>query len=196
MSDDLRLVLVRVLDNGTWAEVGYTLAHQAIRRPVTFRVNRDGTPGEEMLDGLALIGENDETPASSRSRPRPARSARSREDRADHRAPVATRAAHAEPLACGRSSVPLVAWFRSRFTDEDILRLAGVDRATGEPSTRPPGVRWLGLHGVAGSAAAGSIPIPCTACMGSGQAADGPRMSAEEVYMPLPPRRTAHQPPR
>ena len=180
MSDDLRLVLVRVLDNGTWADVGYTLAHQAIRRPVTFRVNRDGTPGEETLDGLALIGENDEHPGklSVEALARQVGKVALKIERTTELLwlPVA---AHRDALVgmWTIECVPLVAWFRvAQRTDEDILRLAGVDPVTGELlDVRPcPACGGKGYTGVTGSADAGSIPIPCTACMGSGQAAGWP----------------------
>ncbi|WP_229482190.1 hypothetical protein, partial [Mycolicibacterium mageritense] len=59
--ETMRRVLVRIVDNvGTWREIGYTIASEAIRRPVTFPARVGGPtadPSEATLDGLALIGE-------------------------------------------------------------------------------------------------------------------------------------------
>ncbi|WP_319456898.1 MULTISPECIES: hypothetical protein [unclassified Mycobacterium] len=174
--DDLRLVLVRVLNNGNWAEVGYTIAHQAIRRPVTFRVNRNGTPGDQTIpNGLALIGENDDHPGKL-----------SVEALARQVGKVALKIARTDellwlPVAAHRDElvgmwtiecVTLVEWFRvAQRSDEEILKLAGVDPATGELlDARPcPTCSGSGTTGVTGSPA-GNVPIPCTACMGTGQA--------------------------
>lgn len=59
MPDEIeRRVLVRVVARDGLGEKGYTVAHEMIRRPVTFRVNLGGfEAGKETLPGLVLIGE-------------------------------------------------------------------------------------------------------------------------------------------
>lgn len=59
MTDEIeRRVLLRVVARDGLGEQGYTLAHEMIRRPVTFRVNLGGTEaGEETMPGVVLIGE-------------------------------------------------------------------------------------------------------------------------------------------
>lgn len=176
MSDDtLRQVLVRVMQNGSWSEIGYTVAHQAIRRPVTFRANRVGTPSEETLDGLALIGESNDRPGKLSIEPlaREVGQVAIKIDRTPELLwlPVA---AHRDELVgmWTVECVPLVAWFRlSQRSDAEILRLAGVDPATGELlDARPcPTCQGRGTVGMAGSTEMGSIPISCPKCLGTGQ---------------------------
>lgn len=169
--DNLRLVLVRVLNNGDWAEVGYTLAHQVIRRPVTFRVNRNGTPGEETLDGLALIGENDQHPGklSVEALARQVGAVALKIDRTPELLwlPVG---AHRDELVgmWTIECVSLVAWFRvAQRSDAEILRLAGVDADTGELlDTRPCPI----CHGTGRNPNSHPwAPMPCDACLGTGQ---------------------------
>lgn len=177
MSEDLRLVLVRVLNNGDWAEVGYTLAHQAIRRPVTFRVNRGGTPGEQTLDnGLALIGENDQHPGklSLEALARQVGKVAMKIDRTPELLWLPVAAHRDEHVGMWTiEAVTLVEWFRvAQRSDAEILRLAGVDPATGEiADVRPcPTCAGRGTTGAFGSRELGSIPITCPACLGTGQA--------------------------
>ena len=172
-ADDLRIVLVRVL-GANWAEGGYTVAHQAIRRPVTFRVNRNGEPGEQTLDGIALIGENDQHAGKLSIEPlaRQVGQHALKIERTDELLWISVAAHRDEHVGMWTiECVPLVAWFRvAQRPDAEILRLAGVDPATGELiDVRPCHVcSGTGMTGMTGSPA-GSIPIPCTACMGTGQ---------------------------
>jgi hypothetical protein len=175
MPDDLRLVLVRVLHNGNWSEVGYTLAHQAVRRPVTFRVNRNGVAGEERLEnGLALIGESDERPGklSVEALARQVGLVALKVDRTPELLWLPVAAHRDEHVGLWTiECITLVEWFRvSQRSDAEILRLAGVDPTTGElADVRPcPTCGGTGSTGISGSPA-GSLPIPCTACLGTGQ---------------------------
>jgi hypothetical protein len=132
-------VLIRVLQNGTWAEVGYTVAHQAVRRPVTFRVNRNGESGDATLDGLALIDENDEHPGelSIEALARQVGAVTVKIERTEELLWIPV-AAHRDELVgmWTVECVPLVAWFRlSQRTDTDILRLAsGIRRPVSSPT--------------------------------------------------------------
>ncbi|ORA24919.1 hypothetical protein [Mycobacterium aquaticum] len=174
--DDLRLVLVRVLSQLAWEEVGYTIAHQAIRRPVTFRTHRgNGQRGESTLDGLALIGENDQHAGklSVEALARQVGQVIIKVDRTTELLwlPVA---AHRDELVgmWTIECVPLVSWFRlSQRTDAEILRLAGVDPTTGELlDVRPcPTCQGRGVTGQFGSREVGNHSITCPACLGSGQ---------------------------
>ncbi|MCT7372720.1 DnaJ-like cysteine-rich domain-containing protein [Mycolicibacterium llatzerense] len=176
MSDDtLRQVLVRVMRNGEWSEMGYTVAHQAIRRPVTFRANRGGEVSPQTLDGLALIGENNDHPGKLSMEPlaRDVGQVALKIERTTELLwlPVA---AHRDELVgmWTVECVPLVEWFRvSQRSDEEILRLAGVNPETGELlDVRPcPQCQGRGTVGMAGSVEMGSIPITCPSCLGSGQ---------------------------
>ncbi len=176
MSDnDLRMVLVRAMQRGTWNEMGYTVAQQAIRRPVTFRANRGGEVSEKTLDGLALIGSGNEHPGDLSIEPL-ARDIGNIAIKIDKTTellwlPVA---AHRDPLVgmWTIECVPLVEWFRaSQRADEEILRLAGIDPETGRwADVRPcPACGGRGTVGMAGSAEMGSIPISCPKCLGTGQ---------------------------
>ncbi|QEA10837.1 hypothetical protein [Mycobacterium phage Weirdo19] len=174
----MRRVLVRIVDNrGSWQEVGYTIASEAIRRPVTFRTRvggPDAAPSEATLDGLALIGEGGKEghlsiePIARMLGQQVLKIARTVEllwlPVTAHRTDVVD----LWTIEC----VPLVSWFTlSQRTDEAILRLAGVDADTGEILLPPPEFRChaCGGHGrVAGASPAASDALTCPLCNGTG----------------------------
>ena len=132
----MRRVLVRVVARDGLGEQGYTMAHELIYRPVTFRVNLGGLEaGEETLPGIALIGEGAERPGELTIEPL-ARMIGAITLKIERTAellwvPVA---AHRDPIVgmWTIEAVPLVPWLRicSR-SDEALLALAGVDPTTG-----------------------------------------------------------------
>lgn len=176
----MRRVLVRILNNnGAWAEVGYTIASEAIRRPITFPARRAGQVDSSTatLDGIALIGEGGKEgylsiePIAKMLGQNALKIARTPEllwlPVAAHRLSVVD----LWTIEC----VPLVAWFNlAQLTDEAVLTRAGVDPATGEILLPPPGERcdrcggYGRVAGLFGHNA--SDAVACPTCHGSGKA--------------------------
>jgi hypothetical protein len=133
MSNEIeRRVLVRVIARDGLGEQGYTMAHEMIRRPVTFRVNLGGVEaGEDTLDGVVLIGEGANRAGELTIEPlaRMIGNITLKILRTDAMLWVPV-SAHRDPMVdmWRIECVPLVAWLRlcSR-DDETLLRLAGVD---------------------------------------------------------------------
>lgn len=133
MPDEIeRRVLVRLIARDGLGEQGYTLAHEMIRRPVTFRVNLGNIDtGEETLDGLVLIGEGSHKAGELTIEPlaRMIGMITLKILRTEEMLWVPV-SAHRDPMVdmWRLECVPLVPWLRlcSR-DDETLLRLAGVD---------------------------------------------------------------------
>lgn len=178
--NNMRRVLVRIVDNnGSWTEVGYTIASEVIPRPVTFRTRvggPDAPPSEATLDGLALIGEGGKEGHLSIE---PIAMMVGRQALKIERTtellwlPVT---AHRNDLVdlWTIECVPLVSWFRlSQRRDDDILRLGGIDAETGKIRLPDPAERCVRCGGYGrvqspfgGGAAHG---LACPVCQGSGK---------------------------
>lgn len=134
MSDEIkRRVLVRVVARDGLGEQGYTMAHEVIRRPITFRVNLGGVEsGEETLPGVALIGEGANRPGELTLEPiaRMIGGITLKIERTAEYLWVPVNA-HRDSMVdmWTVECVPLIAWLRicSR-SDEALLALAGVDQ--------------------------------------------------------------------
>ena len=133
MPDEIeRRVMVRLIARDGLGEQGYTLAHEMMRRPVTFRVNLGGTDtGEETLDGLVLIGEGAGKAGALTIEPlaRMIGMIVLKILRTDEMLWVPV-SAHRDPMVdmWRLECIPLIPWLRlcSR-SDEALLKLAGID---------------------------------------------------------------------
>ena len=175
MTEPLRRVLVRLVNNdGAWSEIGYTLASEAIRRPVTVRTRREGASDADdtTVDGLVLIGEGGKEgylsiePIARMVGQHALKIARTPELLW---LPVNARRNDMVDLWTVEC-VPLVQYFRlSQRTDQAVLRLSGVDPATGEILLPPEGLRCEMCGG------RGALPGPfgdvviCATCGGNGR---------------------------
>lgn len=133
MPDEIqRRVLVRVVARDGLGEQGYTLAHEMIGRPVSFRVNLGGMDtGEETLPGVVLIGEGANKAGELTVEPlaRMIGNITLKIERTEELLWVPV-SAHRDPMVdmWRVECVPLVAWLRLCSRDDaTLLRLAGVD---------------------------------------------------------------------
>lgn len=63
--DPLRHVVIRACDASGLNELGGAIAPEALRRPITFRINRGGLNADQhTTDGLVLIGNDDLEPTA------------------------------------------------------------------------------------------------------------------------------------
>ncbi len=177
----MRQVLVRIVDNtGSWQEVGYTIASEVIRRPVTFRTRLGGPTGQvgdATLDGVALLGEGGKEghlsiePIAHMLGQQALKIARTTELLW---LPVTAHRNHLVDLWT-IECVPLVSWFTlSQRTDDDILRLGGVNPDTGElllPDEENRCPRCGGYGRITGPMSfAASAALTCPYCNGTGKA--------------------------
>lgn len=133
MSDEIeRRVLIRVVARDGLGEQGYTLAHEVIRRPVTFRVNLGGVEaGEETLPGVVLIGEGINKSGALTIEPlaRMVGNITLKIERTDEYLWVPVNAHRDSMVDMWRiECAPLIAWLRlcSR-SDDALMALAGID---------------------------------------------------------------------
>lgn len=139
MGEVMHNLLVRMCDQKLNEVLGI-LVEDAVRRPVTFRVNRGGLdPGEATLDGLVLIGPDDG--------PRGVEDLRRRVGECSIKV-LATPEVWWLPLNAYRDAptgywsiecVPLVEWTKvASRPDSEILNAVGIDPETGRPREEQP----------------------------------------------------------
>lgn len=129
-----RHIVIRACDASGLNELGGTIAPEALRRPITFRINRGGLDADHHnMDGLVLIGNDDLEPT------------------ARHVGQIILKIMRTPELlwmpvnarrdfgAWTIEAVPLVDYLRlTSRTDDQLCRASHIDPTTGQPIGQEP----------------------------------------------------------